>query len=122
MHCIDLPVKVDGGLSISVLRNKQLFKKTGDQKFTFSKSSSFVHDSCTIGPLSDLYFSTLSLLSRSAKGKKRLAIHLTGIDYNDKFVTFIAHQGLPSSLLFLPLLFITYAQPLKYFLGFPPLG
>jgi hypothetical protein len=27
LHCIVLPVKFDGGLSISVLRNKQLFKK-----------------------------------------------------------------------------------------------
>jgi hypothetical protein len=26
-HCIVLPVKFDGGLSISALRNKQLFKK-----------------------------------------------------------------------------------------------
>jgi hypothetical protein len=27
MHCIVLPLKFDGGLFISVLRNKQLFKK-----------------------------------------------------------------------------------------------
>jgi hypothetical protein len=32
MHCIVLPVKFDGALSISVLRNKQLLKK-GGQKF-----------------------------------------------------------------------------------------
>jgi hypothetical protein len=32
MHCIVLPVKFDGELSISVLRNKQLFKKKGGQK------------------------------------------------------------------------------------------
>jgi hypothetical protein len=37
MHCIMLPVKYDGGLSMSVLKNKQLFKKNGRQKFTFSK-------------------------------------------------------------------------------------
>jgi hypothetical protein len=35
MHCIMIPVKFDGGMSISVQRNKQLFQKTGDQKFTF---------------------------------------------------------------------------------------
>jgi hypothetical protein len=34
MHCIVLPVKFDGGLSISVLRNKQLFKINGRQKFS----------------------------------------------------------------------------------------
>jgi hypothetical protein len=42
MHCIVLPVKFDGVLPvkfdgvlfISVLRNKQLFKKIGRQKFT----------------------------------------------------------------------------------------
>jgi hypothetical protein len=35
MHCIDLPVKFDNELSISVLRNKQLFflKKNRGQKF-----------------------------------------------------------------------------------------
>jgi hypothetical protein len=33
MHCIMLPVKFDGGLFISVLRNKQLFKNKGGQKF-----------------------------------------------------------------------------------------
>jgi hypothetical protein len=32
MHCIVLPVKFDGGLSISVLRNKQLFKKKKKKK------------------------------------------------------------------------------------------
>jgi hypothetical protein len=35
MHCIVLPVKFDGRLSISVLRNKQLFKANGGQKLTF---------------------------------------------------------------------------------------
>jgi hypothetical protein len=40
MPCIVLPVKFNGGLSISVLRNKQLFKK-GAQKFTFSVGSDF---------------------------------------------------------------------------------
>jgi hypothetical protein len=33
VHCIVLPVKFDGGLSISALRNKQLFKNNGVQKF-----------------------------------------------------------------------------------------
>jgi hypothetical protein len=36
MHCIVLPVKFDDRLSISVLRNKQHFKKNGRQKFPFS--------------------------------------------------------------------------------------
>jgi hypothetical protein len=49
MHCIVLPVKFEDGLSISVLRNKQLFtKKLGfrfsnfenfDQPFGFSKAA-----------------------------------------------------------------------------------
>jgi hypothetical protein len=38
MHCIMLPVKFDDGLSISVLENKQLYKKNGSQNFTLSKS------------------------------------------------------------------------------------
>jgi hypothetical protein len=38
VHYIIVPVKLVGGLSISVLRNKQLFtKKKGGQKFTISK-------------------------------------------------------------------------------------
>jgi hypothetical protein len=41
IYCIVLPVECDGGLSISVLRNKQLFKENGRQKFTFSGSSDF---------------------------------------------------------------------------------
>jgi hypothetical protein len=32
MHCIVLPVKFEGGLSISVLRNEQLFTKIGGSK------------------------------------------------------------------------------------------
>jgi hypothetical protein len=39
MHCIVLPVKFDDGLSISVLRNKQLFKKKGRQKVQILKFS-----------------------------------------------------------------------------------
>jgi hypothetical protein len=36
MHCIVLPVKLNGGLSIPVLINKQIFtKKIVGQKFTF---------------------------------------------------------------------------------------
>jgi hypothetical protein len=41
MHCTVLSVKFDGGLSSSVLRNKQHFKKNGGQMFTFAKSSTF---------------------------------------------------------------------------------
>jgi hypothetical protein len=41
MLCIVLPGKFDGGLSISVLRNKQLFKKKEAKKFTFEKVSLF---------------------------------------------------------------------------------
>jgi hypothetical protein len=38
MHCIALPVKFEGGLSISFLRKKAtLYKKRGGQKYTFSK-------------------------------------------------------------------------------------
>jgi hypothetical protein len=33
MLCIELSVKFDGGLSISVLKDKQLCKKNGRQKF-----------------------------------------------------------------------------------------
>jgi hypothetical protein len=40
MHCIALPVKFDGGLSISFLRKKQLYKKRWAQVCIF-KSSSF---------------------------------------------------------------------------------
>jgi hypothetical protein len=38
MHYIVLLVKYNGGLSISVLRNRKFFKKNGSQKFAFSKS------------------------------------------------------------------------------------
>jgi hypothetical protein len=41
MYCIVLSVKFDGGLFITILKNKQLFKKKGRQKFTFSRSSHF---------------------------------------------------------------------------------
>jgi hypothetical protein len=37
MHCIVVPVKFDGGLSIPFLRKKQLSQKNSDQKFTFLK-------------------------------------------------------------------------------------
>jgi uncharacterized membrane protein (UPF0182 family) len=41
-HCIVLHVKFDGGLSMSVLKNRQLFtKKKEDKKFTFSKKLRF---------------------------------------------------------------------------------
>jgi hypothetical protein len=42
MHCIVVPVKFGSGLSIPVLRNKQLFKKNGRQKITFSKVADFL--------------------------------------------------------------------------------
>jgi hypothetical protein len=43
MHFIVLPVKIGGGLSMSVQRNEQLFflKKKGIKKFTFSKMARF---------------------------------------------------------------------------------
>jgi hypothetical protein len=41
IHLIVLPVKFDGSLSISVLKNKQFLKKMERQKSTFSKSSEF---------------------------------------------------------------------------------
>jgi hypothetical protein len=37
MHCIVLPVKFDSGLSISVLRNKQLLKKMDVKSSHFQK-------------------------------------------------------------------------------------
>jgi hypothetical protein len=43
--------------------------------------------------------------------EKRLVIHMTGIDDIDKYVTFIAHQRLPSSLLFFPSLYKQIKQP-----------
>jgi hypothetical protein len=67
----------------------------------------------------------LILIHFKQKGKKRrVAIHLTGIDDVDKYVTFIAHQRLPSSSLFLPS-FLSYTLnhiAAKHFLGIPPLG
>jgi hypothetical protein len=41
MCFIVVPVEFDGGLYISVLRNKQLFTKKKGQKFTFSKKFQF---------------------------------------------------------------------------------
>jgi hypothetical protein len=37
MHCIVLPIKFDDGLSISVLRNKQLYKKMEVKSSHFQK-------------------------------------------------------------------------------------
>jgi hypothetical protein len=37
MHCIVVPVKIDGGLLLSVLRKKQLFTKTGVKSLHFQK-------------------------------------------------------------------------------------
>jgi hypothetical protein len=62
MYYIVFPEKFDGGLSLSVLRKKQLFKKNGGEKvhilkkfklFTFY-TPSFIHDSCTIGLIATL--------------------------------------------------------------------
>jgi hypothetical protein len=41
MHCIALPVKFDGGLSISFLRKKQLLKKLGAKVYLFKKVPTF---------------------------------------------------------------------------------
>jgi hypothetical protein len=38
MHCIVVPAKFDGGLSLSILRNKQLFtKKRASKVYLFLK-------------------------------------------------------------------------------------
>jgi hypothetical protein len=44
MHYIMMPVRFYGRLAIPGLRNKQLFKENGRQKFTFSKSSRVFED------------------------------------------------------------------------------
>jgi hypothetical protein len=42
MHCIVISVKFDDGLSISILRNKQLFEKIMDIKSSHSQKVKFL--------------------------------------------------------------------------------
>jgi hypothetical protein len=62
----------------------------------------------------------VQIRSISEKGKKkRLAIRLTGIDDIDKCITSIAHQRLPSSLLFFPSFYFICSAIYALF-GHPP--
>jgi hypothetical protein len=79
MHCIMSPVKFDSGLSISFLRNRQLFAKKGCQKITFSNSSKF-----SLFTLRHSHMKVVRYVPCKGEEKKRPAIHLTGIDTIDR--------------------------------------
>jgi hypothetical protein len=129
-----MPMKFGGGLSISVLRNKQLLKKKGRQKFTFwrgmlqqkhpdrtnlrilkfvdNKNLHGLSESLTSVPVIDgtqLEMKTKPILPTHSSNN----VCLCALDFKPRFGYMLIFFARPITLLLLPLV-ITFLPPLSF--------